>query len=70
MTIPSEKIKKIFEEVDIPFYLKDIGVDEKLAFDDITLARFIRNRITILDIADETGILESFAKRYIKGDLK
>ncbi len=70
MTIPSKKIKKIFEEVDIPFYLKDIGVDEKLAFDNITLARFIRNRITILDIADEIGILESFAKRYIKGDLK
>jgi len=70
MTIPSEKIKKIFEEADIPFYLKDIGVDEKLAFDDIMLSRFIRNRITILDIADEIGILENFTKRYIKEDLR
>jgi len=68
MTIPSEKIKKIFKEVNAPFYLKDIGVDEKLAFDDIMLSRFIRNRITILDIADEIGILENFAKRYIRGD--
>lgn len=70
MTIPSKNVKKIFEEADIPFYLKDIGVDENLAFDNITLARFIRNRITILDIADEIGILESFVKRYIKGNLK
>jgi len=70
MTIPSKNVKKMFEEADIPFYLKDIGVDEKLAFDDIMLSRFIRNRITILDIADEIGILENFAKRYIKGDLK
>jgi len=38
--------------------MRDIGVDKKLAFLTLTLSRFIRGRLVILDIADNLGILE------------
>lgn len=64
-----EEIKTIFDKAGIPFLLKDIGVDEELISDDLSLSRFIRGRLTVLDIADETGILDKFTEKYIKGEV-
>ena len=67
IVIPPERIKSVLEKGKVPFHLKDIGVDENLISDDIILSRFIRARVTILDIADEIGILENFTNKYIGG---
>ncbi|MCD6407513.1 iron-containing alcohol dehydrogenase [bacterium] len=66
MVYSPQEIKLIFKNASIPFLLKDIGVSENLILDNITLSRFIRGRLTILDIAGETGILRDFIKEYME----
>jgi len=54
---PSE-VKRFLSSAGCPLSMRDIGVDKKLAFLTLTLSRFIRGRLVILDIADNLGILE------------
>ncbi|MBN1445073.1 MAG: iron-containing alcohol dehydrogenase [Candidatus Omnitrophica bacterium] len=64
MVYTPERIAGIFKKSEIPLHLREIAVDEKIIYDVIMLARFIRGRLTILDIAGETGILETVAQKY------
>ncbi|MCX8082772.1 MAG: iron-containing alcohol dehydrogenase [bacterium] len=52
------EVKMFLESAGCPVRLEDIGVDKALAVKAITLSRFIRGRLVILDIAEMLGILE------------
>ena len=52
------KIKHYLTEAECPLHFKDIGVSDELAQQAIQSARYIRGRFTVLDIADELGILD------------
>jgi len=60
---PYEKIKGYLLNAECPTRFNEIGVNKKLAYETIMNARFIRERLTILDIADELGILEEIAEK-------
>ncbi|MCM8771674.1 MAG: iron-containing alcohol dehydrogenase [Candidatus Omnitrophica bacterium] len=62
----SEKIKKILENARCPYHLKQICDNKNLIYDTLELSRFIRERITILDIADEIGILYEVIENYME----
>jgi len=62
---PSE-IEKFLKKAECPLHLGEICDNKKLIMDTILLSRFIRERITILDIADEVGILDKFVYEYLK----
>ncbi len=64
MVYPPGRIRAIFSKAEIPLHLKSIAVDEAIIYNALTLARFIRGRLTVLDLAGETGLLESFAEKY------
>jgi len=59
-----EKMKQCFTEAACPTRFKDIGVSPDLAKQAIQSARYIRGRFTVLDIADELGILQTSLERY------
>jgi len=61
---PPEKMTDVFRKAGVPGSFREIGVDEKTACNAICLARFIRGRLTVLDIAGEAGILEEFAQGH------
>jgi len=58
------QIKRILERANCPITLQNIGVEKEIILKDILLSRFIRRRLTVLDIADELGILEGIAEKY------
>lgn len=61
---PAVNIERCLKEVGAPTRPSEIGVsreDLRLA---ITYARWIRPRYTVLDLANDLGILEDFADRY------
>jgi glycerol-1-phosphate dehydrogenase [NAD(P)+] len=62
---PSE-IEKFLKKAECPLHLSEICDDKKLIENTILLSRFIRERITILDIADEIGVLDEFIYQYLK----
>ena len=62
---PSE-IEKFLKKAECPLHLSEICDDKKLIKNAILFSRFIRERITILDIADEIGILDEFVYDYLK----
>jgi len=64
MVYPPSRISGIYGKAEIPLHLRELAVDEKTIYNALMLARFIRGRLTVLDIAGETGILESFAEKY------
>lgn len=66
MVYAPRETEEIFKKAEIPLHLKKIAVDEAIIYNAITLARFIRGRLTVLDIAGETGLLESFAEKYLR----
>ena len=68
MVYETEKIRKVYEKADIPLHISKLGAGEELVLDSLILARFIRGRVTILDLAGETGILEKVARKYVMGD--
>ena len=57
-----EQIKGYLDKVKCPLYFEEIGVDKELAQRAIMNARYIRGRLTVLDIADELGILKEIAE--------
>lgn len=66
MVYTPARISGIFKKAEIPLHLKEIAVDETIIYNAVMLARFIRGRLTVLDIAGETGILENLAEKYRK----
>ncbi|HPP30721.1 MAG TPA: iron-containing alcohol dehydrogenase, partial [bacterium] len=58
-----EEVRNFLNRAGCPLNLREIGVDKKLAFQCITLARFIRGRLVILDIAEQSGLLEGIEER-------
>ncbi len=65
LVYPSKKIKEYLRKAKCPLCFEQIGVNKKLAYKTIIYARYIRGRLTILDIADELGILKETAKDLI-----
>ncbi|MCM8785862.1 MAG: iron-containing alcohol dehydrogenase [Candidatus Omnitrophica bacterium] len=63
------EIKNFLSKVNCPVYLNEIVPEKNLIYKTFLLSRFIREKITILDIADEIGILEEIANEYIKGNI-
>ncbi len=59
-------MKKALKEAGCPLKFSEIGVDKNLAFQAIMHSRFIRSRLTILDVADELGILSEIAENFSK----
>jgi glycerol dehydrogenase-like iron-containing ADH family enzyme len=57
-----EQIKGYLDKAKCPLYFEEIGVDKELAYRAIMNARYIRGRLTVLDIADELGILKEIAE--------
>jgi len=60
------EIEKFLKKAECPLHLNEICDDKKLIENAILLSRFIRERITILDIADEIGLLDEFVYNYLK----
>lgn len=62
-TVPSsEEIKIYLKKAGCPVRFSDIRVSKKLAQKSLMSARYIRGRVTILDIADELGILKEVSE--------
>ena len=57
-----ERIKGYLDKAKCPLYFEEIGVDKELAQRAIMDARYIRGRLTVLDVADELGILKEIAE--------
>ncbi len=55
---PHKEIKEYLRRAECPLRFTEIGVDKALCKKAILQARFIRDRLTVLDLADELGILE------------
>ena len=53
-----KEIKEYLKKGDCPLDFEEIGVDREVYKKAILYSRFIRDRLTVLDIADELGILE------------
>ncbi|NOZ64227.1 MAG: sn-glycerol-1-phosphate dehydrogenase [Caldiserica bacterium] len=53
-----KEIEEYLRKAECPLRFSEIGVNRELARKAILQARFIRDRLTVLDIADELGILE------------
>lgn len=53
-----EEMKGYLTKAGCPINFKDINVSEELAHYIVRSARYIRNRITVLDLADELGVLD------------
>lgn len=61
-----EQIKNFLEKCGCVFHLKEICNDEKLIYETIKNSRFIRERLTILDIADEIGLIDDLIEEYME----
>lgn len=64
-----QQIVEFLSKAECPLRFDDIGVNEELAYHAITKARYIRGRFTILDIADEMGILDGIVDKLHKGEI-
>lgn len=61
------EIRRLLGAAGCPLTLAGLGVsDRRLAWRALTLARFIRRRLTILDLAAETGLLEPVAEAWLE----
>ena len=65
MVLPQEAVKRYLRDARCPTHFSDIGVERELAYETIMNARYIRGRLTILDIADELGVLEEVANEIL-----
>jgi len=60
----SQKIRDSLKKTGCPLCFKEMGVDKSLAYKAIMTSRYIRGRLTILDIASELGILREIAEEF------
>lgn len=63
---PAAEIKKALEEAGCPTAPEDIGLSPTLTVQAIKLSRYIRNRLTILDMAAESGVLQEMLQEDFK----
>ena len=63
---PYSEIRNFLKNAECPLSFKEIGVSEELGYNSILSARYIRDRLTILDIADELGIIEKIASEFME----
>ncbi len=66
LVYPPRKIKEYLRKAKCPLRFEEIGVNKELAYRTIMYARYVRGRLTILDIADELGTLKEIAESFIK----
>lgn len=64
---PSSEIKRILTEAGAKTHYSDIGASAEDIRRAIVMARTMRSRYTILDLADDLNVLEPFAERIAKG---
>lgn len=59
---PAEVLKR----AGIPVHLEDLGFPKKMVRDAFLFARFLRKRVTILDLLASSGLLETLLDRVLK----
>ena len=69
MLIPYQEIEAALEAAGAPTRASDIGVDDEVLAHTVLVAKDIRSRYTILDLAEDLGILRSFCEMIQKGML-
>jgi len=57
--------KKYLSNAQCPLTFKEIGVSDNLGYNAIMFSRYIRGRLTVLDIAGELGLLKKIAENFI-----
>lgn len=65
-----ETVKGYLQDAGCPVHFPEIGVDNELAYQTIMNARYIRGRLTVLDIADELGILKEVTNEVLENTEK
>ena len=60
-----ETVERHLQEAGCPTRFSEIGVGRELAYETIMKARYVRDRLTVLDVADELGILEETADEIL-----
>lgn len=60
-----KQIKEYLSKAECPLCFEEIGVNRELARRVVINSRYIRGRLTILDIAAELGILEEVAEDFL-----
>ncbi|MFH0796670.1 MAG: sn-glycerol-1-phosphate dehydrogenase [Candidatus Omnitrophota bacterium] len=65
LTYPAATIKKVLTEAKCPLRFSEIGVTRELARQAIMYSRFIRSRLTVLDLADELDILQEVTEDFL-----
>lgn len=63
--VPSGQIKRVLTEAGAKTHYTDIGVSGQEFRRALMMAKTMRSRYTILDLADDLGVLESFADELI-----
>jgi len=66
MVFSQETVEGYLQDAGCPVHFSEIGVDDELTYRTIMNARYIRNKLTVLDIADELGVLEEIAGEFVK----
>lgn len=61
-----ETVEKCLTEAGCPTHFSEIGIGRELACQTIMNARYIRDRVTVLDVADELGILRDVADEILQ----
>ena len=62
-------MRKYLSDAQCPLTFREIGVNDDLGYNAIMFSRYIRGRLTILDIAGELGILKEITKNFYRKDL-
>lgn len=65
--VPSARIKQVLTEAGAKSHYTDLGVSGPEFKQVLMMANTMRSRYTILDLADDLGVLESFANGMING---
>ncbi|MBI4575839.1 MAG: sn-glycerol-1-phosphate dehydrogenase [Planctomycetes bacterium] len=67
MVVPARQVREALAAAGCPTRAEDLGVTGEELEDAILHAREIRGRYTVLDLADDLGLLEGFARRAAHG---
>ena len=70
MVYSQKTVKEYLKEAGCPIHFSEIGVGKELTRQTIMNARYIRSRLTVLDIADELGILSEIADEVLEESTK
>jgi glycerol-1-phosphate dehydrogenase [NAD(P)+] len=59
---PRRELERVLADAGAPIRPRDLGISKQDTFNGIMYSRLMRNRYTILDLAAELGLLETWAK--------